>query len=220
MLSFLAQSACRGNRPSRFSSLRAYPRPALVAKLLRERNVARFMVAPSGFGKSTLALEYAETVFAFDHVFWIDCASPCFLRDLDARGIVDGLVEVDDQSFLAVFEDVPPLDSLRAELFGAVLDDLLDRGCEVLITCTPAADVFADQIDRMLVGAGDLLLSDEEVDFARLPSDIAEIPAHDVARCRRVAALAWGESDSPAFLELAASEELPADVMAALFALL
>ncbi|WP_417756464.1 AfsR/SARP family transcriptional regulator [Senegalimassilia anaerobia] len=200
--------------------MRAYPRPALVAKLLRERNVARFMVAPSGFGKSTLALEYAETVFAFDHVFWIDCASPCFLRDLDARGIVDGLVEVDDQSFLAVFEDVPPLDSLRAELFGAVLDDLLDRGCEVLITCTPAADVFADQIDRMLVGAGDLLLSDEEVDFARLPSDIAEISAHDVARCRRVAALAWGESDSPAFLELAASEELPADVMAALFALL
>ena len=220
MLSFLAQSACRGNRPSRFSSLRAYPRPALVAKLLRERNVARFMVAPSGFGKSTLALEYAETVFAFDHVFWIDCASPCFLRDLDARGIVDGLVEVDDQSFLAVFEDVPPLDSLRAELFGAVLDDLLDRGCEVLITCTPAADVFADQIDRMLVGAGDLLLSDEEVDFARLPSEIVEISAHDVARCSRVAALAWGESVSPAFLELAASEELPADVMAALFALL
>ena len=220
MLSFLAQSACRGNRPSRFSSLRAYPRPALVAKLLRERNVARFMVAPSGFGKSTLALEYAETVFAFDHVFWIDCASPCFLRDLDARGIVDGLVEVDDQSFLAVFEDVPPLDSLRAELFDAVLDDLLDRGCEVLITCTPAADVFADQTDRMLVGAGDLLLSDEEVDFARLPSDIAETPAHDVARCSRVAALAWGESVSPAFLELAASEELPADVMAVLFALL
>ncbi|WP_294421548.1 hypothetical protein, partial [uncultured Senegalimassilia sp.] len=220
MLSFLAQSACRGNRPSKFSSLRAYPRPALVAKLLRERNVARFMVAPAGFGKSTLALEYAETVFAFDHVFWIDCASPCFLRDLDARGIVEGLVEVDDQPFLAVFEDVPPLDSLRAELFGAVLDDLLDRGCEALVTCTPGADVFADQIDRMLVGAGDLVLSDEEVDFARLPSDIAETPAHDVARCRRVAALAWGDADSPAFLELAASEELPADVMAALFALL
>ena len=65
--------------------------------------------------------------------------------------------------------------------------------------------MFADQTDRMLVGAGDLLLSDEEVDFARLPSDIAEISAHDVARCRRVAALAWGESVSPAFLELAAS---------------
>ena len=133
-----------------------------MAKLLRERNVARFMVAPAGFGKSTLALEYAETVFAFDHVFWVDCASPCFLRDLDARSIVRGLVEVDGEPFLAVFEDVPPLDSLRAELFGAVLDDLLERGCEVLITCTPAADVFADQIDRMLIGAGDLLLSDEE----------------------------------------------------------
>lgn len=187
MLSFLAQSACRGNRPSRFSSLRAYPRPALVAKLLRERNVARFMVAPSGFGKSTLALEYAETVFAFDHVFWIDCASPCFLRDLDARGIVDGLVEVDDQSFLAVFEDVPPLDSLRAELFGAVLDDLLDRGCEVLITCTPAADVFADQIDRMLVGAGDLLLSDEEVDFARACLPTSPRPRRTMSRV----AAAW-----------------------------
>ena len=142
------------------------------------------MVARQVSGKAPRWHEYAETVFAFDHV--LDrLRKSCFLRDLDARGIVDGFVEVDDQSFLAVFEDVPPLDSLRAELFGAVLDDLLERGCEVLITYTPAADVFADQIDRMLVGAGDLLLSDEEVDFARLPSDIAETPAHDVARCRR-----------------------------------
>ena len=87
MTGFLKQSSCKGHRPNHLASRRHYPRPDLIARLLRERHVARFLVAPEGFGKTGLAMEYADVVFSFDHVFWINGKSPCFLRDLD-RGII------------------------------------------------------------------------------------------------------------------------------------
>ena len=91
MTGFLKQSSCKGHRPNHLASRRHYPRPDLIARLLRERHVARFLVAPEGFGKTGLAMEYADVVFSFDHVFWINGKSPCFLRDLD-RGIILSLI--------------------------------------------------------------------------------------------------------------------------------
>ena len=149
MLTYLATSACRGKRPPQFAAHRAYSRPALVSRLLRERNVARFLVAPPGFGKSSVVLEYAETVFGFNQVYWLDCTSPCFLRDLDGESIASGLLDATEPAFLAVFEDVPLLDGARVDAFCALLDTLLDRGCEVIVTCTPLCDAFAAERDRM-----------------------------------------------------------------------
>ena len=80
MTGFLKQSSCKGHRPNHLASRRHYPRPDLIARLLRERHVARFLVAPEGFGKTGLAMEYADVVFSFDHVFWINGKSPCFLQ--------------------------------------------------------------------------------------------------------------------------------------------
>ncbi|WP_368291642.1 hypothetical protein, partial [Escherichia coli] len=76
-------------------------------------------------------------VFSFDHVFWINGKSPCFLRDLDRGIIVSSLTAADATSFLAVVEDVPPLDAARAAALSGVFDELLGRGCEVLATCAP-----------------------------------------------------------------------------------
>lgn len=59
MPEFLKKASCRGRRPLHLASRRQIPRPDLIAKLLRERHVARFIVAPDGFGKTGLALEYA-----------------------------------------------------------------------------------------------------------------------------------------------------------------
>ncbi|MEF9876407.1 MAG: SARP family transcriptional regulator, partial [Gordonibacter sp.] len=143
MTSYLAKSACNGHRPSHLASRRHYPRPDLIARLLRERHVARFLVAPVGFGKSGLAMEYAEVVFSFDQVFWIDGRSPCFLRDLDRGIIASELSALESRPFLAVFDDVPPLDAVRADSFSAAFDSLLARDCEVLVCCAPSCDAFA-----------------------------------------------------------------------------
>lgn len=220
MLTYLATSACRGKRPPQFAAHRAYSRPALVSRLLRDRTVARFIVAPPGFGKTSVALEYAETVFAFNQVFWLDCTSPCFLRDLDSNRIAAGLLDLSDPSFLVVFEDVPPLDAARVEQFHSMLDFLLDKGCEVIVTCTPLCDAFSAARDRMVMSANDLLLSNEEVDFLRTPAERDHMPANRVPRSHRVAACVWGDGQGGSFLCAALEEELPCEMVTTLFLLL
>ena len=221
MPDFLTKTACRGRRPQRFVSARHYRRPDLIAKLLRERHVPRFIVAPEGFGKSFVALEYAETVFRFEHVFWIDAKSPCFLRDLDDGRIAKTLSSEDRASFLAVVEDVPSLDPQRVELLSREMDALIDRGCEVLVTCLPMRDAFHGQRDRLKLGAADLLLTDVELDALRTAAEREAEPAALMPTARRIATLAWGTSgDRAAFLASVAKEELPTDLMLPLFSML
>ena len=223
MSEFLLRSACRGRRPLQGSSSRHVPRPALIARLLRERHVARFIVAPDGYGKTQLALEYADTVFSFEHVFWVDGASPCFLRDVDEGCVARVLLAAEREPFLVVFEDLPPLDPARAEGLSHEMDALLDRDCEVLATCVPSCDAFERHRDRIKLSASDLLLSDEELDALRLPSARAAKPAAQVPAASRAAGLVWGPEDGSAprvFLEAALSEELPGDLLLAIFVML
>lgn len=218
MPEYLKKASCRGRCPLHLASRRQIPRPDLIAKLLRERHVARFITAPDGFGKTGLALQYADTVFSFEHVFWIDGKSPCFLRDLDRGIIARTLLEDDGEQFLAVIDDVPPLDPERVELLSDEMDRMLDRDCEVLVTCTPSRDAFACHRDRVKLGASDLLLTDAEIDAQRMSGERVSDPAITIARAYRVAGLMWAPPEErSAFLATALREELPADLLLPLF---
>lgn len=215
MSGYLSKSACHGHRPHHLAARRPVLRPDLIAKLLRERHVARFLVAPDGFGKTALSLEYADTVFSFEHVFWLNGRSPCFLRDLDGDALVSGLITLDDQSFLVVFDDIPPLDTIRAAKLSAAFDAFLERGCEVLVTCVPSCDAFAvHQSDRVKLSARDLLLSNTELETVlsveeRETRSISTIPLPE-----RVAGLRWAStSEDNDFLAGVVGEELPVDVL-------
>lgn len=94
MSDFLMSCSCKGRRPKYVASSATHSRPHLIADLLRSRDVARFLVAPTGFGKSTVAAEYAQVVFSFRQTFWVNCESPCFLRDLDAGIIASRVAEI------------------------------------------------------------------------------------------------------------------------------
>ena len=95
MYTYVANAACRGHRPAALSCRRDYSRPHLTASLIKERGVARFVVAPPRYGKSAVAAEYADVVFAFRNVFWLPAESPCFARDLDAGTLLEQLVAAD-----------------------------------------------------------------------------------------------------------------------------
>ncbi|OUO90480.1 SARP family transcriptional regulator [Gordonibacter sp. An230] len=220
MPDFLAKAACRGRRPQHLAARRIFPRPDLIAKLLRERHVARFIVAPDGYGKTALALEYADTVYRFEHVIWLDGRSPCFLRDLDRGIVADALLEADREPFLVVIEDVPPLDPARVDALSSDMDRMLDRDCEVLVTCAPTRDAFARHRDRVRLSASDLLLSDAEIDGPRTVAERASRPAASVERAERVAGLAWGRPEEGGFLEGVLHEELPSDVMLSMLSML
>lgn len=211
MTRFVYQSACRGQRPARVQAPRYHSRPARVALLARERRRARFLVAPHGFGKAMLAAEYAETMFGFRHVFWINAASPCFLRDLDEGSLAADLETVDEKTALVVFADVPLLDEERAERFAALVGNLMAAHIEVVATTTPGCDSASGLVPDALVVDGSLLLVDEgECAAGSLPEEPAA----------RVACLVWA-ADGPSFLaEGCAHEELPADLRAALWAML
>ena len=124
MPSFIEACRCNGVRPAGIVGHRFTSRPSIVGRLLRDRRVARFIVAPAGCGKSTIAFEYASIIFGFRDMLWMDCSSPCFLRDLDG-GTLSGAVEQCEPAVrLVVCEDVPCLDAERASAFGSFLDGL------------------------------------------------------------------------------------------------
>lgn len=205
MPTFMETAACEGRRPRHLASLRCFPRSDLVARLLHDRQVARFVVAPDGFGKSSLAFGYAETVFSFQHVLWINAKSPCFLRDLDLGVIASGVRRVDEEASLVVMDDVPALSPERAGALSGEIDALLSGGCEVLVCCTPSSDAYGLlQRDRLKLDSSDLLLS-------------CEGDAHLGGACNdgsRVAGLRQGSSLSAReFLDGIAREDLPADLV-------
>ena len=219
MSSFISKSACRGNRPAHLLSYRYYQRQRLVSHLLRERGVARFIVAPYGYGKTGLALEYADTIFGFSGVYWINCKSPCFIRDLDEGGMAANCLRFDPKMKLVVFEDVPPLDAERTEEFSREIDALLDDKREVVVTCVPSCDTLGRlQQDRVTITAKELLLDDEELSIVHEDSASIFTTAALRAPSRRVPMLVWAQRQGAPrdFLSHGFREEAPSDLLLAL----
>ncbi len=220
MPSFMSLCRCGGQRPEGVVSNRHYARPDLIAKLLRERHVARFVVAPTGFGKSSLAFEYADVVFAFRHVFWINGRSPCFLRDLDNATLLNDLLLVDDSPRLVVCEDVPLLDSNRVKLFGEFLDNLLDRDIEVLVTCIPSVDSLSfSQRDRIYLNGFDLLLTEDEMIAEEMGGRLRKEWNLEDSCAQRIPCVRWGKDGFKTLLSGLKKEEISGDMRLAMLAL-
>lgn len=221
MTNFLRSCCCQGRQPEGVVAARHVPRTDLIARMLRQRDVARFLVAPPGSGRTTLAGEYAGIVFGFKHVFWVPCTSPCFLRDLDAGTLASGIFAIDDAASLVVWEDLPHLDADRAQAFGILVDDLLQSGVEVVATCTPLADAFAgSQRDRVCLGAADLLLSDAEMRAEEAAGRVREHWEVECLPADRIACMRWGEGARGTLLEGVTQEEMPSDLRLAILVLL
>ena len=223
-MDFISRSACHASQPYGVSTNPSYERPLLLARLMQERHVARFIVAPDGLGKTTLAQEYAQVVFSYDHTFWINCRNPCFLRDLDTGRLAAKITDTDNAAALVVFDDIGQLNEHRVEQLSAAIDDLLRADCEVLATVNPFNDAFAKlQSDRVTISAKDLLLSDSEVEEYPCSENKAFVHVDDKLRRRalRVPFLAWNsDNDASLIAVIAANEEHPLEMTCALFGML
>ncbi|MBR5259635.1 MAG: hypothetical protein IKV48_04090 [Eggerthellaceae bacterium] len=220
MSSFVEQAACRGIYPQAYSACQRRSRSGLVTRLLKKRRIIRYIVAPDGFGKSMLAYEYAHVVFSFKHVFWLGCSSPCFLRDIDKGDIFEQIRRVDRGECLVIFDDLPRLDDDRAEAFSRLVEDLLAAGNEVLVTCAPSSDRYAElHKGRLLIESSDLLLNEEEtraVFGERFHKGDGVAPLDS----ELIPCLCWGDDGAAQLMNGVALEDLPVDELIAIFVVL
>lgn len=185
-----------------------------------QRDVPRVIVAPPTFGKSHVALDYAQTVFGFESVHWMDCSSPCFLRDLDARIIAQFFFDIPDAPSLVVFESLPCLDLKRQTLFAQVVQDLVGASIEVLCTAVPASDPSPYLEGCVRLGAKDLLLNAEECRACDLLELGVDKPRRllDWRLYERIPSVAWADGDAfGSLLPHLLREDLDPDTLLAVF---
>lgn len=218
MNSFLNATACDGRKPRHLEGSLHHSRPAILKELLYRRDAVRFLVAPTCFGKTAAALEYAERIFGFEGVFWVNAQSPCFIRDLDKGTIASSLIAQGARASLAVFEDVSPLAEERIKALNECFDELLEHGWEVLVTTVPAAEsIYESQPDCIRVLSRQMLLSEDEVKGVSARVAEGEI-SHAAAK---IPGVAWGGEKAMAkLLEGAIGDWLPGDVLLAMFIML
>lgn len=222
MADYVANSACNGCKPKHLRARHHYQRTALLSRMIQKRDVVRFLIAPSGFGKTALALEYAESIFGFQDVFWLNAQSPCFLRDVDKGTLTASLFAQSRAPSLVVIEDLPRLTESRAESVSACIDRLLERGWEVVVSMVPLYRAFADrQPDGIAICSRDFIVTEDEIQaLACEPGIGPQRPLPD-SLAGGVPGLLWGGPTATLdMLRSVVAEALPTDSMLGIFVVL
>ncbi len=142
--------------------------------LLADRSISRVVCAPPLYGKSVLALQYAQIMFEGDRVLWVNAADPRFLRDLDAGALGAYL---DDETKLLVIDELAALSTERKRAFDLLLSSVCAAGCEVVVTTSDIT--LAASLEACIeITAADLQMTPDE-----LPSSLAA-PAAPVLEAR------------------------------------
>ena len=148
---------------SKQGSAQPVQRNRLISALLQDRGVMRLISAPHGFGKTMLAREYADRMFEGKQTRWVDAQSPDFLLALDEGALPGMSKDSAELPGLVVLDDLPWLHEQRAATLGHLIDGLLFKGAEVVITALPSNDCLQSlQPDRVLVRAAELLVTEPE----------------------------------------------------------
>ncbi|WP_139652728.1 BTAD domain-containing putative transcriptional regulator [Raoultibacter phocaeensis] len=220
MADFIMNSACNGCKPKHLRGRRHYQRTGLLSRMMQKRDVGRFLIAPSGFGKTALACAYAESIFEFRNVFWLDAQSPCFLRDVDRGTLASSLTARTRTSSLVVIEDVPRLTAERAESMSACIDKLLERGWEVVVSMVPMHRALADrQPDGVRICSEDFMVTEDELRSIASESGV-QFDSRTLFAAGGVPGLVWGGPKAPLrMLRAAVADAAPTDLLFALFAI-
>ena len=134
-----------------------FMRRTLLASMVAGRRSLRFLLAPDGYGKTSLALTYAKLAFGLKSFWWVDSRDPRFMLDLDfcAAERPNELREfvASHSPSLLVFDDVPCLSCERERAFMRLLADASSRGWEVLVTSSGLS--MADSLSGNAVSVAD-----------------------------------------------------------------
>lgn len=219
MVDFLTSCTCCGRRPRALGNQSRHPRNNPLASLIKNRHLLRFLIAPGLFGKTSVVAEYAESVFSFENVYWLEGSSPCFLRDLDQGVIASRLIDDNPKRGLVVIEDMPLLDSERAKFASQLFERLIECGWELIVTMVPSCDVFDSYPHEVMrLGGEELLLTDCEIDTYRSKVERSQNLSCDFRPIDRIPGIFWQQDDNcETLLKNIAYEELSKSAQLTLF---
>ncbi len=168
MTSYVRHSACNGSKPRQLMGAQFFYRNTLLARMMFDRTRVRYLVAPTGFGKTMLMGSYAQLVADYEGVLWLNAQNPCFLRDLDAGQLASVLIECSDTGGLIVIDDVPALPVVRRRALWGMCQELIGAGREVLLGTTPAANpLHAYEKSCLVLRPDDFLYTAEDFEELR-----------------------------------------------------
>ena len=167
-MNYITRAACNGVMPQQYSRISFFIRDTLLASMMRNRDLVRYICAPFGFGKSLLACSYASLMFGFEGVYWFDGENPCFLRDLDAHTLLPDLFDETEVGNLIVFDNVPHLGPARRAQVWDVCSGLVKAGREVVVCATPSADPLRGHEDACIcIDAHEMLYNEKDCENLR-----------------------------------------------------
>lgn len=144
-------------------SIATRPRQHLISKMLSNRNVPRILSAPGGFGKTTLAMEYARQVFDGVGMLYMDASDPSFICNIDSAVFPKIPTNFEGPLRLLIIDDLPFLDETRRRVFMDALDVVIRNDIEVIVTTIPSNDVFSGlSHDAVLLSGTDLFVNEKE----------------------------------------------------------
>ena len=163
MASFIQSTALNGSNPHELMGVTSFVRNSLLMRMMLDRAVVRYLLAPTGYGKTMLAASYARLMVGYESTFWIPGNNPRFLRDLDAGTLAADLLECASAGSLVVFDDVPKMGEDRRVRLHETAERLLEGGLEVVVCSTPGADPLAPWASELVrIDASELLFGPGE----------------------------------------------------------
>jgi DNA-binding SARP family transcriptional activator len=163
--------------PTLRQSALGYPGNARLIELLRSSHgVPFFICAPRKTGRTSLAQDYARRAHRLDEVLWIDAAGDAFHEAIRTGTMLRHLDQQINESFvrfsLVVFDDLPALGDRMLACFSDWMDDLIEKGIEIIVITTPYDDcLVSHQSDRLLI-EGSRLVASQKWDERRITESL------------------------------------------------
>lgn len=157
MSAYVNRAFCRGVVPVGVPAF-DYDRRDQLVKMLGTSEMVQVITAPSGYGKSSLCASFANSKQGFNKTVWLDCLSPCFIRDLSSHEIQRTLSQSIDDFNICVFDELPHLNVMEIETFLELVNKLAFKGTHVVInSASESKNGFLNENFKFCIKPADML---------------------------------------------------------------
>lgn len=143
-------------------------RKRLLVSLLSDREAVRVICAPSLYGKTVLANQYARMAFSPGDVTWVHASEPEFLLNLDSGNFEKAIDECESApEKLVVFDGISKLKGKRRTSLVSLMGKLHTKQCEVMVTTEDATLASDVELPVVVLNAREMALSHDELPVRR-----------------------------------------------------